>query len=36
VTGGEGTRILDKLNAISRHLGFSLDVSDSLGVRRME
>ena len=36
VAGGEGTRILDKLNAISRHLGFSLDVSDSLGVRRME
>jgi poly-gamma-glutamate capsule biosynthesis protein CapA/YwtB (metallophosphatase superfamily) len=34
--GGEGTRILDKLNAISRHLGFSLDVSDSLGVRRVE
>jgi poly-gamma-glutamate capsule biosynthesis protein CapA/YwtB (metallophosphatase superfamily) len=34
--GGEGTRILDRLNAISRHLGFSLGVSDSLGVRRVE
>ncbi len=36
VTGEEGRRILDNLNAISRPLGFELDVTDSIGHRRFD
>lgn len=36
VAGSEGRKVLDRLNAISRHLGFSLEVSDSIGFRRID